>query len=412
MKLAIATLGCKVNQYESEQLTSRLAGSFKLVDFKSSADIYVINTCAVTTEAEHKSRQLVFRARRLNPQAKIIAAGCYSELANEKIKAAGALIVGNQDKKDLAGLIIELTGSKPLERAGATSAKRTRAIVKIQDGCDQYCTYCVIPYLRGNLHSRAPETVISEINSLAAVTPEVVLTGIHLGKYGADLHGRITLAKLLKRLLVETDVARIRLSSIEPLEVDDELLELMAGSKRLARHLHLPLQSGDDDILASMNRPYTSEQFLKRVEKVKSAVPNIALTTDILIGFPGETEEHFQSTLSLAEQIGFRKIHVFKYSDRPLIPAAGYPNKVPADAKSARAAVIRKLSNRLASEFAAAQVGKIHDVAVESATNGWQQGLTGNYLKTRFKSPTPLRGLIVAIRIESVERDLLFGTVV
>lgn len=422
MKIAIATLGCKVNQYESSQLAGRLAGDYELVEFSEQADVYVVNTCAVTAQAEHKSRQLIFRALRANPEAEIIAAGCYGELAAERLKSAGATaVIGNKDKRNFAEIfrLVQLTNrSKPAlndQPDQASSFKplvssRSRAVVKIQDGCDQFCAYCVIPYLRGDLWSRPAAEVINEINMLASMgTNEVVITGIHLGKYGADRDKEITLTGIIERLLSETDIARIRLSSIEPLEVTDELIELMAGSDRLARHLHLPLQSGSDPVLSAMNRPYTSGQYREKAEKLQAMVPDIALTTDILVGFPGETAEQFQETYSLAEDLGFRKIHVFKYSDRPLAPASDLPDKIPANIKSARAAALRELSAGQAEKFAHSHIDKTLKVVLENFKNGFQQGLSTNYLRVKFKSSKSEPGEMASVKITGAKKDVLFG---
>lgn len=413
MRIAVATLGCKVNQYESAQLAYELSQSFKVIDFKSKADVYVINTCAVTAEAEHKSRKLIAQAKRSNPEAKIIVTGCYGELATEKLRLSGAsLIVGNNEKQDLAAIIYDLKKIKQPKLPGqpVPAANRSRAVVKVQDGCDQFCTYCVIPYLRGTLSSKHPESVISEIKSLAlSGFNEVVLTGIHLGKYGYDLNQSLNLTTLLTRLLNETTIRRIRLSSIEPLEITDDLIDLIAESDRLARHLHVPLQSANDEILTAMNRPYKSEEFLRLVDKIREKVPETAITTDILVGFPGETENQFRDTARLAKQINFRKIHVFKYSDRPMIPAAKYPNKISVAVKSERAAEILKISLQSAGKFAKSYVGKVLEIVSEKSDGGWRQGLSSNYLKVRFKNPPVPPGFLLRVEITKAENDILYG---
>jgi len=412
MKIAITTLGCKVNQYESAAAAGRLKHLSQLVDFDSFADIYIINTCAVTKEAERKSRQLIYRARRLNPEARIVALGCYTEIAAERLKGTGVdLIIGNRDKDNLLKILFPDS-----ESTLATSdeiiknPERTRAIIKIQDGCDQFCSYCLIPFMRSTLMSKNPTKVINEVNLLAqSGIKEAVLTGIHLGKYGFDLAGKPLLDKLVSDLIDSTDISRIRFSSLEPTEVSDRLLCLLSTSKRLAKHLHLPIQSGDNDILKAMNRPYTAGEYLKIINKIKSTVPNIAITTDIIVGFPGETESHFINTLNMVKNIGFSRVHAFKYSDRPLTSAFSMAEKVAAPTRIDRSKRLRNLATGLSNDFAAAQVGKTLEVLVEKADRDYQQGLSENYLRVNVSSESESIGRLFRVRIEKAVGSLLYG---
>ena len=270
--------------------------------------------------------------------------------------------------------------------SGGARPRRARAVVKIQDGCDQFCSYCIIPYLRGPLTSRASDEITGEIASLAASgIKEVVLTGIHMGKYEAMSRGANNLAALLRIILKETDIARIRLSSIEPVEVTDELIDVISESKRIAPHLHIPLQSGADRILSAMNRPYGAAQFISLIKKARSCLPeDLAITTDIIVGFPGETDTDFAVTLNLAAKLSFSKIHIFKYSDRPLAASSGLPDKVHADVKKERAAELRLLGDKMASEFRLSQLGREMTVIVESSRDGFSYGISGNYLLVSF----------------------------
>ncbi|HEX21689.1 MAG TPA: tRNA (N(6)-L-threonylcarbamoyladenosine(37)-C(2))-methylthiotransferase MtaB [Actinobacteria bacterium] len=418
MKIAITTLGCKVNQYESAEAAAKLRATAQLVDFNSFADIYIINTCAVTKEAERKSRRLIYRARRLNPLAKIVALGCYGEIAADKLKNSGVdLVVDNQKKPDLLKILFPDTEiSASHSRDIVIRPDRTRAVVKIQDGCDQFCSYCLIPHLRSVLKSRKPSSVLREVDLLTKNNvQEVVLTGIHLGKYGIDINSSALLSKLARDLLESTNIARIRFSSLEPTEVDEELISLMSTTKRLAHHFHLPLQSGDSNILKAMNRPYTADEYQAKVEHIKSSIPNIAITTDMIVGFPGESEDQFTHTLNLAGKIGFSKIHVFKYSDRPLTPALSMPDKISAPVKSERSLRLRKLGDRLAKDFAEKQIGRTLEVLVEKESNHIRQGLSGNYLRINFKnleSNHPFSGKIIKVKIDGINRDALYGEVV
>lgn len=410
MKIAITTLGCKVNQYESAEAAAQLKPLAELVEFNAVADIYLINTCAVTKEAERKSRQLINRARRRNPRAKIAVLGCYSEIAAAKLKSSGVdIVIGNQEKQNLLYILF------PDASTGATHnnikrSDRTRALVKIQDGCNQFCSYCLIPYTRSTLKSRIPSLVVEEVDLLVkSGVKEVVLTGVHLGKYGFDIEEKQLLTKLVYELLDATDIARVRFSSLEPTEITTELLSLLSSTKRLAPHLHLPLQSGDTDILKAMNRPYAIKDYLDKIEYIRALIPNIAITTDIIVGFPGETERQFTNTLNMVRKISFSKVHVFKYSDRPLTSALSMPGKVAAPVKSERSARLRRLSAGLALEYAEKQVGKTVEVLVEKADNYRQQGLSGNYLRVNFDAKISYKGRLINVNINKADGGFLYG---
>lgn len=407
MKIAVATLGCKVNQYESGRIVDELSGGgYRFVEFNQIADVYIINTCAVTADADHKSRKLVGRASRLNPEAAVIVTGCYSELASDLLRQAGAThIFGNADKSGITDTVKDL---KPVGNGCYPETEppgRTRVVVKIQDGCDQFCSYCVIPYLRGRPSSRDPGEIVEEVKFLSnRGVKEVILTGIHLGKYGLDKKD-ISLPRLIDRLLDETDIARIRLSSLEMPEIEPALADLIAGSDRVADHLHIPLQSGSDKILGLMNRPYTSARYRQSIEIIRKKIPEIAVTTDIIVGFPGESESDFAATLDVVKTAGFRKLHVFQYSDRPLTKAADMPDKIDKSTTGKRAAALRTISDKQALEYAERQIGSEMAVVVEKRLGGDRfVGTSGNYMRVSVESKTDLKGEMVKVMINKVEK--------
>jgi len=421
---ALATLGCKVNQYDGDDIRQRLRG-YRQVDFSEAADLYIVNTCGVTAEAEAKARQLLRRAKRTKPNAFLVLTGCYRPEDQERLRALGVdLFVSNTQKARLPELLEHErfgTGvgnsardetAVPDMRTARSGQERTRAFVKVQDGCDQRCSYCAIPDFRGTPTSRTIDKVIDEVRGLSvAGVPEAVLTGIHLGNYGLDLEGTPDLALLTAVLLRETGIPRLRLSSLEPQEVTDDLIELMSAEKRLARHFHLPLQSGSDRILERMNRPYDSAGFRETVSRVKRMIPDIGLTTDVMVGFPGESNTDFEETLELIESCGFSRLHVFKFSPRPWTPAAAMPETVAETERSSRAARTRELGGRLGAKFGASFVGKRVEVVVEPPKAGAQTGLTGEYLRVEFNQPVAPAGRICHVWVERSENGFLEGRI-
>ncbi|HHW15551.1 MAG TPA: tRNA (N(6)-L-threonylcarbamoyladenosine(37)-C(2))-methylthiotransferase MtaB, partial [Firmicutes bacterium] len=373
--IAFHTLGCKVNQYDTGSVAAlfREAG-YEVVDFSSPADVYVVNTCTVTGLGEKKSRQMLRRARRQNPRAVVVALGCYAQTAPSEVAGIPGvdLVVGTAGRRELVRLVDEArrhrsaasvpesdgrgpgdAGGGPaavaVEEYGRTAAfeelgtgavvERTRATVKVQEGCRQFCSYCKVPYARGPERSRPPAAVLAEVERLvAAGFSEVVLTGIHLGSYGRDLEDcpAWDLARLAARVAGVPGLARLRLSSVEPTDVTDELIALVRENPVLCRHFHLPLQSGDDAILRRMNRRYTTAEYARVAERIRAAVPEVAVTTDLIAGFPGETEESFARTLAFVQEMAFSRLHVFPYSRRRGTPAAAFPAQVPAPVKRAR----------------------------------------------------------------------------
>ncbi len=438
--VAFLTLGCKVNQIETQSMSElfRRAG-YEIKEFGEDADIYVINTCSVTAVGEKKSRQQIRRAHRMNPEAVIAVTGCYAQLAPEDIAAIEGvgLVVGTKDRQNIVTMAEEAAASYARERKATSKVgnirethefeelivdndvkgdiaphQRTRAFIKIQEGCENFCTYCIIPYTRGPLRSRHLDSIRSEAKRLAEEGyREIVLTGIHLGAYGRDFKDGTTLADAVETILQEKSFARVRLSSLESVEVDERLLTMMKNEPRFAPHLHLPLQAGSDEILRRMNRHYNTAEFIDLTERLRKEVPSLALTTDIIVGFPGETEELFAETLKNAELIGFSKIHVFPYSVRPGTPAATMPNQVPEPVKKERVHRLEAVGERTAAKFRQSSVGCVKEVLIETidAENNTADGLTDTYIRVYCDAAAVRGGQLVSLRLVREYEDGLWG---
>lgn len=441
--VAFLTLGCKVNQIETQSMSNlfRQAG-YDVKKFGEDADIYVINTCSVTAVGEKKSRQQIRRVHRMNPGAVIAVTGCYAQLGPEDVAAIEGvgLVIGTRDRQNIVRLAEEAAESYARERRAATKVEnirdahefeeltaaddlkgdtaprhRTRAFIKIQEGCENYCTYCIIPYTRGPLRSRRLNSVQQEARRLAGEGyREIVLTGIHLGAYGRDFGDGTTLADAVERILTEKSFARVRLSSLESLEVDGRLLKLMKEEPRLAPHLHLPFQAGSDEILRRMNRHYTTGEFIALVERLRKEIPSLAITTDIIVGFPGETEKMFAETLKNAEFIGFSRIHVFPYSIRPGTPAATMPDQVPEPIKKERVHRLEQVGEKTAARFRQSAIGEVKEVLIEAidSAGGIADGLTDNYLRVYCDGSGRKSGEIVPLRLEREYGDGLWGEMI
>lgn len=424
--VAFMTLGCKVNQYETETMEGlfRQAG-YKTVPFTEIADVYIINTCSVTMLGEKKSRQLVRRAQRQNEAALIAVTGCYAQLAPEVLESLPGvrLVVGTRDRGRIVELVEEAAaGDGILRDVGDIMAAdtfediplfsapaRTRAFLKIQEGCQNFCSFCIIPYTRGPLRSRSLASVRQEAGKLlSAGFQEIVLTGIHLGAYGRDLKSGVTLVDAARTVLDFDELRRLRLGSLESIELSPELFALLKSDRRFARHLHLPLQAGADPILRAMNRPYDTEAFARLLEKVREAAPGIAVSTDVIVGFPGETDELFQKSLSFVQRQGFARVHVFPYSRRPGTPAAACPDQVPGAVKKERARLMQAVADEIAAAYHAAFLGATVPVLFETTKNGTADGLTDTYIRVYTDTPVPL-GEIVPVKLQCLYRDGVWG---
>lgn len=401
-RVAFYTLGCKVNQYETNAMKQKfIEADYKIIDFEKKADVYVVNTCTVTNMSDRKSRQIIRRAKEQNNDSILVVTGCYAQVAKDELETIEDIdiVLGNQEKKDIVKYVEEKQKEKIEEISNilyernfaefgtTTYTDKTRAVIKIQDGCDRFCSYCIIPYARGRIRSRNPEEVITEIKEIAKKgIKEVVITGIHLASYGKDYKPHISLIELLKEVNKIEGIKRIRLGSLEPTLMTKEFIEELAKLEKVCDHFHLSLQSGCDTTLERMNRRYTIEEFEEGIKLIREHYPNVSLTTDVIVGFPGETEEEFKTTYKFLERIKFYKMHVFKYSPRKGTKAALMPNQVPGDIKEERSRKLIELSNKNQEEQNQKYIGKEIDVLLEEPDGEYMKGHTSNYIMVYVKS--------------------------
>ena len=425
---AFYTLGCKVNQYETEAIKELFTDDgFEIVPFEEKADFYIVNTCSVTSMSDRKSRQIIRRAKKKNPDSVIAVMGCYSQTApDEVLDIEGVnLVLGTKDKGTVLNLIKTLNTTSKLNavtdvRDNHTyedltvkrTHERTRAYIKIQDGCSQFCSYCIIPYARGPVRSRCENEVITEIKTLAhAGYKEIILTGIHVASYGKDL-GNTSLEELLKKADTIDGIRRIRLSSIEPMTLNHEFVEKIRGCKKLCPHFHISLQSGCDATLKRMNRHYTTAQFEEVTQGLRNAFTDCAITTDIMTGFAGETDEEFEETLKFVNRIGFADAHIFQYSQRRGTPAARRPDQVMPEIKEARSKLIIEATNKSRDEFLLSQIGKVTEVLFETNDNGVFEGKTDNYITVHAQYSSDICGEFKTVLLEKAENGIMFGKIV
>ena len=398
--IAFATLGCRVNQYDTDSIRGLfLQAGFEEADFNGPADVYIINTCSVTQVGEKKSRQLIRRTKKRNDAAKVIVTGCYAQLDPELLASMPEVdaVVGTNERKRIVAIVGDLLDHGRDEAFTAvhdvrqhdefeeiplypSAVEHTRADLKIQEGCNNFCAYCIIPYTRGALKSRRPDSVIAEAKRLVdAGFKEIVLTGIHLGAYGRDLDDHPSLAHILDRLVKETDVARIRMGSIESLEIDDDMIAVMNSSDRICRHLHLPLQAGSDAVLKAMNRHYTVAEYEALIARLRSRIDGLTVSTDLILGFPGETEALFEETMETLKRLNFSHIHAFPYSPRKGTPAATMSGQIDTAEKKRRVELVNELSARQKAALLESLVGTKASVLVETQEGTEGEGFTGNY---------------------------------
>lgn len=426
-KAASFALGCKVNQYESEAIAELFAEKgYEIVGIDEEADVYVINTCTVTNFGDKKSRQLIRKVKRQNENAIVAVVGCYAQTApKELMEIAGVnLVIGTKDRAQIVEMVEQYDRANGVENHVSDIMKervfeplsiqklanRTRAYLKIQDGCSQYCSYCIIPYARGPIRSREPQEVVAEVKRLAENGfKEVVLTGIHVASYGKDRRDT-SLLDILKQVHEVEGIERIRFSSIEPNVVTEEFAQTMAALPKVCDHFHLSLQSGCDKTLKEMNRKYDTEKYRQAVATLRKYLPKVALTTDIIVGFPGETEEDFRESYAFAEEIGFAKIHVFPYSPKRGTPAAARKDQLLNAVKAERSHTLIQLSDRMAADFLADAVGTDAEVLYERAVGeGIYEGHTTNYMKVHGRSEVDLTNRICKTHITRAEGEMLFG---
>ena len=422
MKAAIHTLGCKVNIYESEYIINILKeNGYQIVDFDSKADIYIINTCTVTNTSDKKSEKMIKRARKQNKDAIIIAMGCHAQIKGDNIDAD--IIIGNKDKSKIISLIEEYQENKNkikriynLDNISfedmyiSSFNSHTRAFVKIQDGCDAFCSYCIIPYARGPIRSKDPKTVIKEITSLVENGyKEIILTGIHTGKYGKDIN--YTFEQLLKEIIKIKNLYRIRISSIEINELTDPILDLIKDNKIIAKHLHIPLQSGSDKILKLMDRKYDLKFYKDRIEKIRKMIKDVSITTDLIVGFPNEDEKDMEDTLKFIKEIKFTKIHTFPYSKREGTKAASMENQIDETIKRKRVKTVLELSDQLEQDFYQSKLNKTEELIIEQTKDGKSYGYTSNYIKVEIDSPLKPNE-VISVKINKVNNKKVTGKII
>ena len=438
-KAALHNLGCKVNAYETEAMQEMLEkAGYEIVPFREGADIYIINTCTVTNIADRKSRQMLHRARKMNPDAVVVAAGCYVQAQNtrENTDPCIDIVLGNNHKKDLIKVLEEYEAEKAAQKESADAAEKsdvrkniqdieeigqtkeyeklhltkpgehTRAYIKVQDGCNQFCTYCIIPYVRGRVLSRTVEDVLDEVRTLAGNGyQEVVLTGIHLSSYGIDFDGNRHLLSLIQAVHQIEGIQRIRLGSLEPGIITDEFARALSDLPKMCPHFHLSLQSGCDDTLKRMNRRYTSEEYYEKCCILRRYFDNPALTTDVIVGFPGETEEEFQKSRDFVDKVNFYETHIFKYSRREGTRAAAMENQVSEQEKARRSAVLIELGEKKRKAYEQSFLGKEVEVLVEEEAviegRPMQTGHTKEYIRIAFEGDKSLKNTIVKVRVDN-----------
>ena len=424
MKVKGISLGCKVNTYEMEYVLSSFKDhGYEIVNDNSKADIYVINTCSVTNTSDAKSRKVINRVIRENPNGIVVVMGCMIEANHDYDNQGISIIIGNKDKSRVVELVEEYikdnTKIKKLypdfdsefEDMFITNMEgRTRAFVKIQDGCENFCSYCIIPYTRGKCRSKKMETVLEEINTLVNNGyKEIVLTGIHTGHFGED--GNTSFPELLREIVKIDKLQRLRISSIEITELNDDFLEVLRKYPVIVDHLHIPLQAGSDKVLHEMNRKYNKEYFLNKINVIRSIRPNISITTDIIVGFPGETNDEFNETCEFSKLIGFSKIHVFPYSRRAGTKADTMPNQIDEKVKKERVTKLMEISNELEIKYIEKFINQEVEVLVEKSVDGISYGHTGNYLEVEINSSCE-RNSIVKVKIIGNENKILKGIVI
>jgi len=416
MKAAFLTLGCKVNSYETEAVAELFrARGCAIVDESEPCDVVVVNTCTVTNAGDQKSRQAIRRAVSAHPEACVVVMGCYSQLQAEQVSgiAGVGVVIGTKDRHLVPAYVDEYRKTKmpvvriePLARGEAFESltirafeRHQRAFLKIQDGCDNFCSYCIIPYARGRMRSKAPAAVLAEAAGLArSGFSEIVLTGIHTGGYGRDLEG-YRFARLLADLAAIPGIARIRISSIEESELTDEVIAILAEHPVFAHHLHIPLQSGSARILKAMNRKYTLDEYERKIALLRSRIPDLAITTDVIAGFPGETEEEFGEMLLSVRRIRFAELHVFPFSKRDGTAAATLPDQIDGTVKKHRVADLLSLSDDLAADYVRKNVGLRLEAIAETHADGILTGHTGNYIRVAFPGTAAEIGRLVPVRI-------------
>ena len=426
-KVAFYTLGCKVNQYETNAMIQQFQDhGYELVDFEEKADIYIINTCTVTNMSDKKSREMLRRAKKQNPVSTLVAVGCYAQVGKEKLEQIPEidLILGTNEKNNIVAYVEKYRKEKKREEVVTdvmqmrefqdfgtiTYTDKNRAAIKVQDGCDRFCSYCIIPYARGRVRSRKIESVVKEAEEVSKKgVKEIVITGIHIASYGKDLPENISLIHLLEALNAVPTIQRIRLGSLEPKLMTKEFIERLVKLEKICDHFHLSLQSGCNATLARMNRRYTTEEFYEVVTMLRQAYPNVSLTTDIIVGFPGETEEEFEETYQFLQKVQFYKMHVFKYSPRSGTKAAQMKEQIDGNKKEIRSNRLLELSDKNQQEQNKKEFGKVVEVLWEEYKDGYYIGHTTNYEEVKINTQEQLENTITKVTITGTNGLTLLG---
>ena len=421
------TLGCKVNQYETNAMAQKFADSgYKVVEEGQKADIAIVNTCTVTNMADRKSRQLLRKIKKMNPYAVLVAVGCYVQVAKEKVEAIPEidLVLGNNEKQDIIEYVekyikeqnklnevTDVMHQKEFVDLGIIIyTEQTRAVIKIQDGCDRFCSYCIIPYARGRVRSRKPKKIIEEVKKLVDKgLKEIVITGIHVASYGKDFEEDYRLLDLLEELNKIDNLERIRLSSLEPMIITDEFVVRLKKLEKICHHFHLSLQSGCDETLKRMNRRYTTAEFMQVVARIRKAYKDVSLTTDIIVGFPGETGEEFEKTYNFLKKIKFYKMHVFKYSQREGTQASVMPDQIDGKVKEERSQRLIMLSNQNEKDYNKQYIGKDVEVLFEEREGKYYKGHTANYIVVKYETEEELENCLKVVRVVEQREDYLIA---
>jgi threonylcarbamoyladenosine tRNA methylthiotransferase MtaB len=423
MRVAFATLGCKTNQYETSLMCEDLKEGNDIIPFDQKTDVYIINTCTVTHKADYQSRQLIRKAINSGRDAKVIVTGCYAERQIEEVKALGAhAVIGNKGKNHISEYFNNIfdgktdsvchTDNNTIRCRATFNTARTRTFLKIQDGCNYSCSYCIVPTVRGKSRSASIINIYEEVKALVDKGyKEVVLTGIQLGAYGRDLDPKTDIVELLKELLKIEGQFRIRLSSIEPQDVTTQLIELIKYNPKICRHLHLPLQSGDDEILKKMGRNYKFSYYEELIMTLVSEIPEIGLGTDIILGFPNEKESNFQNTYNLLNNLPFSYFHIFRFSERPGTSIYGIKNNVSFEKMKERSKILKLLNEAKNISFKKRHIGKHLNVIVEDklVSSGYSSGLSDNYIRLHIKNFRDFVGKVIKLRVKGFEEGILIG---
>lgn len=425
-KVAFYTLGCKVNQYETESIKNQLIKKgYEEVSFEDKADIYIVNSCTVTSVADRKTRNMLRRAKKINPNGAVIVTGCYAQTNSKELLEMEDIdyVVGNTDKSGIVNFIEDIENktmeklknhnifldSEYTEYEFATLREMSRAYVKIQDGCNNFCSYCKIPFARGKSRSRQKDNILKEITKLSQEGfKEIILIGINLGAYGEDLENGGNFEDLLKDILKIEGIERVRIGSVYPDKISDEFIEMFSNPK-LMPHLHISLQSCDNTVLKRMRRKYGSSLIEERLTKLRKAVPNMEYTADVIVGFPGESQEMFENSYNLIDKIGFSGLHIFQYSDRENTLASTFEDKIDPKVKKERADELEKLKEIMAERERKKYLDRELKVLVEEEKDGYLYGYSENYLRVKFKGKATSLNHIVSVKIDSLEKEMLIG---